>query len=154
MTIEQAYDVIPRQVLFGNPEKSMPRLSPDAKRLAYIAPVNNVLNVWVGNVEAGDYKPVTNDTERGIRAYFWADDSRHLIYLQDVGGNENWRFYGVDLDTGVVNDLTPFENVQVQLVQQDKHFPDQLLIGLNKENPQVHDVYNLNLNSGEPNSSS
>jgi len=142
-------ELIPREVLFGNPAKTNPQISPDGKKLSYLAPVDNVLNVWVGTVGAEDYRAVTRDRDRGIRIYFWAEDNKHILYLQDIGGNENWRLYAVNLETDEIKELTPFEEVQVQIVERDKHFPDELLIGMNKENPQVHDVYRLNLISGE-----
>src|SRR4028118_1029510 len=92
--------LIPREVLFGNPEKAQPRLSPDGKRLAYLAPVDGVLNVWVGPagspVGSEDYLPVTKDRMRGIRIYFWAEDNEHIVYLQDAGGNEDWRIHATD----------------------------------------------------------
>lgn len=141
--------LIPRKVLFGNPEKTSPQISPDGTKLAYLAPVNDVLNVWVGNLGSDDYQPITKDTDRGVRFYFWAQDNKHIMYIQDVGGNENWRLYATDLETRETRDLTPFEDVQVQIIDRDKHFPNELLIGLNKENPQVHDVYHLDLTSGE-----
>jgi dipeptidyl aminopeptidase/acylaminoacyl peptidase len=119
--------------------------------MAYIAPVNNVLNVWVGHVGEDDAQPVTKDEDRGVRFYFWAQDNKHILYIQDMGGNENWRLYATDLETGETRDLTPFENVQARVVEVDKHFPNEMLIGLNKENPQVHDVYHLDLTSGELN---
>ncbi|RMF60369.1 MAG: S9 family peptidase [Calditrichaeota bacterium] len=141
--------LIPREVLFGNPKRVNPQISPDGKMLAYLAPVNNVLNVWVRTVGQNDDKPVTEDTNRGIRIYFWAADSKHIMYLQDVGGNENWTLYSVDLGTEETRNLTPFDNVQVRIVDRNKHFPNELLIAMNKENPQVHDVYHLDLTTGE-----
>ncbi len=117
--------------------------------MAYLAPVNGVLNVWVGTVGQDDYQPVTKDTDRGVRFYFWAADNQHIMYIQDVGGNENWRLYATDLESKETRDLTPFENVQVQVIDRDKHFPNELLIAMNKENPQVHDVYHLDLTTGE-----
>ncbi|MDI6808085.1 MAG: S9 family peptidase [Candidatus Eisenbacteria bacterium] len=141
--------LIPRQTIFGNPVKAGPQISPDGTRLSYLAPVNNVLNVWVRTIGAQDDKAVTKDTNRGIRIYFWAADGKHILYLQDVGGNENWRLYGVNLQSSEIRELTPFENVQVQIVARDKHFPNELLIAMNKENPQVHDVYHLDLATGE-----
>src|ERR671932_1039836 len=144
--------LIPREVLFGNPEKAQPRLSPDGKRLAYLAPVDGVLNVWVGPVDSPvggeDYRPVTKDRKRGIRIYFWAEDNEHLVYLQDVGGDEDLRIYATDPETEETRDLTPFKEVQAELLAKNKHFPDTLLVGLNKENPQVHDVYRLSISSG------
>ncbi len=141
--------LIPREVLFGNPERVQPKISPDGRRLAWIAPVDGVLNVWVGDLAGGGGKPVTDDRERGIRTYFWAHDGRHLLYVQDKGGDENWRLYGVDLDSGSVRDLTPFDDVQAQVVEVSKHHPDQMLVGLNRDNPELHDVYRLDLTSGE-----
>lgn len=151
MTIDTAAlpDLIPLEVLLGNPEKVQPQLSPDGKRMAYIAPVNDVLNVWVGDVGKENYKPVTKDTDRGIRGYFWAFDNKHLLYIQDRGGDENWRLYSVNLDTDEIRDLTPYTNVQAQFVSRDKDRPEELLIALNKENAQLHDVYHLDLPSGE-----
>ncbi|MGH9009837.1 MAG: TolB family protein, partial [Acidimicrobiia bacterium] len=146
-----AVPLVPREVLFGNPEKVQPRISPDGKRLAYIAPVNGVLNVWVGEVGAPEdtFKPVTNDTDRGIRAFFWGQDNARILYVQDAGGDENWRLYDTELATGTTRDLTPFEGVQAQLIAEEKKFPTELLVGLNKENPQLHDVYHLDVETGE-----
>jgi dipeptidyl aminopeptidase/acylaminoacyl peptidase len=145
--------LIPCEVLFGNPEKAQPRLSPDGNRLAYLAPVDGVMNVWVGPVDStaggADYRPVTKDRIRGIRIYFWAEDNEHIVYLQDVGGNEDWRIHATDPETQETRDLTPFEEVQAQLLAKNKHFPDTLLVGLNKDNPQVHDAYRLSISGGE-----
>jgi dipeptidyl aminopeptidase/acylaminoacyl peptidase len=146
-----AVPLVPREVLFGNPEKVQPRISPDGKRLAYIAPLNGVLNVWVGEIGAPEdaFKAVTNDSDRGIRAFFWGQDNARILYVQDVGGDENWRLYDVELDTGTTRDLTPFDGVQAQVIAEEKKFPTELLVGLNKDNPQLHDVYHLDTETGE-----
>jgi dipeptidyl aminopeptidase/acylaminoacyl peptidase len=141
--------LIPRETLFGNPEKATPQISPDGDRMAYLAPRDGVLNVWVGHVGRDDYRPVTHDTERGVRVFSWAHDARHILYLQDVGGDENWRLFSVDLDTGKEADLTPFENVQVHIVHHDKRHPNELLIAMNKDDERLHDVYWLDLKSGK-----
>jgi dipeptidyl aminopeptidase/acylaminoacyl peptidase len=152
-TATSAVALIPRKVLFGNPQRTQPRISPDGQRLAYIAPLDGVLNVWVGPVGSdaggGAFEPVTRDTDRGIRLYFWAEDGRHLVYLQDKGGNEDWQLYAVDLATKVTRDLTPFENVQARPLEKNKHFPDELLVELNRRDPQLHDVHRLNLATGD-----
>ena len=142
-------ELIPRKILFGNPVKSSPQISPDGKMMAYLAPVNNVLNVWVKTIGKEDDRIVTKDNDRGIRRYFWAGDSEHIMYLQDAGGDENWRLYGVNLKTEEIKDLTPYEDVQVQIIHSDKHFPNELLIGMNMEDPKVHDVYHLDLTTGK-----
>ena len=141
-------ELVPRKVLFGNPVKTNPRISPDGTRLAYLAPVNDVLNVWVGSVSGDAFEPVTQDSDRGVRFYSWAADNTHILYIQDIGGNENWRLYATNLETKETRDLTPFENVQVRVIEHDKHFPNELLLGINKENPQLHDAYHLDLATG------
>jgi dipeptidyl aminopeptidase/acylaminoacyl peptidase len=143
--------LIPREVLFGNPERTQPRISPDGKLLAYLAPLNGVLNVWMGPVGGEDFEPVTNDEKRGIRVYSWAEDGRHLIYLQDRDGDENWRLYAVELGSAArsARDLTPFDGVQAQLLEESKRFPEEVLVELNKRDPRLHDVHRLNLTTGE-----
>ncbi|MGO8958794.1 MAG: S9 family peptidase [Streptosporangiaceae bacterium] len=148
-------DLIPLTVLFGNPERVSPRLSPDGSQLAWIAPHDGVLNVWLAPVrpaEGVDWQAarvVTDDTDRGIRQFAWAHDGRHLLYLQDTGGDENWRLHDVDLPTMQRRDLTPFEGVQTELIATERDFPDEILVGLNKDNPQLHDVYRLDLKTGQ-----
>ena len=147
-------DLIPRDVLFGNPERVSPQLSPDGTKLAWIAPRDGVLNVWVAPVgSAGvDWDAaavVTDDTDRGIRSHTWARDGRHLLYAQDTGGDENWRLYDVDMQTLARRDLTPFEGVQARIIATRKIHRDEVLVGINKDNPQLHDVYRLDLPTGE-----
>src|SRR5581483_4519693 len=141
-------DIIPLDVLLGNPEKVQPQISPDGKRMAYIAPVNGVLNVWVGDVGSDDYTPVTHDTDRGIRGGAWAHDNLHMLYIQDKGGDENWHVYTVNLETGEETDRTPFDGIQARILAARKRFPNDILIGINKDNPQLHDVYHLDLTTG------
>jgi dipeptidyl aminopeptidase/acylaminoacyl peptidase len=143
--------LVPRQVLFGNPERVSPRISADGTRLAWIAPDAGVLNVWVNAVGASldEAKAVTGDRDRGIRTFFWAHDNRHLLYIQDVGGDEDWHLFTVDLDGGTTRDVTPFEGVQARVEESDKRFPDTILVGLNVDNEQLHDVYRLDLPTGE-----
>jgi len=140
--------LIPRRVLFGNPERADPQVSPDGRYLAYLAPLDGVLNVWTGPLDGEEFQPITHDTDRGVRIYFWAHDGEHLLYLQDVGGDENWRLHKVQLATGAVEDLTPFEKVQVQLVARDKRHPSELLIAMNRDDERLHDVYHVDLRTG------
>jgi dipeptidyl aminopeptidase/acylaminoacyl peptidase len=147
-------ELIPRTVLFGNPERVAPHISPDGTRLAWIAPHEGVLNVWVAPIGASgvDWDSaavVTADTDRGIRVCAFARDDRHLLYLQDTGGDENWRLYDVDLETMARRDLTPFEGIQARIIATRKSHRDEVLVGMNRENPQLHDVYRLDLTTGE-----
>jgi dipeptidyl aminopeptidase/acylaminoacyl peptidase len=147
-------DLIPRDVLFGNPERVSPRLSPDGQRIAWIAPEEGVLNVWVApagpdGVDWDAATALTEDKDRGVRVFAWARDGRHLLYLQDAGGDENWRLYDVDLETMARRDLTPYDGIQARIVSAKKSHPGEVLVGMNKENPQLHDVYKLDLSTGE-----
>ena len=142
--------MIPRQVLFGNPEKSMARISPDGEYLSYLAPVEGVLNVWVGTVEDPDSaKPITKDEERGIRYYDWTYDGQHILYYQDAKGDEDWHVYATNIATGETRDLTPFEKVNAQILSINEKTPNEILIGINNRNPQLHDVYRIALSTGE-----
>ena len=111
--------LIPRDVLFGNPDKAGPQISPDGKHIAYLAPdKNNVLQVWVRSTKPpkgeADDKQMTSDEKRGIRQYFWAHDGKHLLYMQDAGGDENFHLFASELSTGKTRDLTPFPGVRAQ----------------------------------------
>lgn len=148
-TVETLTPLIPREVLFGNPRRISPQISPDGTRLAYLAPVNDVLNIWVGPIDGEEFSPVTDDTERGIRAYLWSHDGSHVIYPQDVGGDENWRLYITDIGSGATRDLTPFEGVRAMPLKSHEDHPDTLLITMNRDNPELFDVYRLTLSTGE-----
>lgn len=137
--------LIPRAVLFGNPEKLSPQISPNATRLAYLAPKNNVLNIWVRTIGSADDKVVTQDKQRGIQWYFWAQNNRHIIYLQDFDGDENWHLYAVDLTDNVIRDLTPFLGIRANEVHTDPKFPNQILVSLNLCDRRFFDVYRLDL---------
>ena len=144
-----AIPLIPRKVLFGNPDKASVQLSPDGSQIAYLAPRDGVLNVWVTSRENLDAaRPVTNDTGRGIRFYLWAYTNAHILYIQDKNGDENWRLYSVDLNTLEVKDLTPFEGVQTQLKNVSPKHPEEVVVGLNNRSPQWHDIYRINLLTG------
>ncbi|HEY3979592.1 MAG TPA: S9 family peptidase [Streptosporangiaceae bacterium] len=148
-------DLIPLSVLFGNPERVRPTISPDGTQLAWIAPHEGVLNVWLapvsisGGIDLAAARVVTDDTDRGIRQFLWAHDGRHLLYVRDTGGDENWRLFDVDIQTMARRDLTPFDGVQTQFIGLERELPDEVLIGLNRDNPQLHDVYRVSLKTGE-----
>ena len=145
-----ARTVPPLEVLLGNPERTSPALSPDGTKLSWLAPVDGVLNVWVQDLAAGDSegKPVTDDTDRGIRGYGWAKDNRHLLYVQDTGGDEDFHVYTVDLQSGQVHDRTPFKKVTASILATSHKHPDTVLLSINQDNPQLHDAYRLTLSSG------
>jgi dipeptidyl aminopeptidase/acylaminoacyl peptidase len=142
--------LIPRKILFDNPDRTLVRISPDGDHLAWLAPRDGVLNVWVAprqDLEAA--QPVTQDTGRGIRFYGWAYTNQHILYIQDKNGDENWRLYIVDLKTNQVRDLTPFDGVRAQIQMISHKIPQEIVVGLNNRDERFHDLYRLNLISGE-----
>ncbi len=150
MKKQETTPLIARKALFGNPDKTIARLSPDGTRISYLAPVNAVLNVWVGPVDdPAAAEPVTNDTKRGIRTYSWAYTNKHIVYAQDKEGDENWHIYSVDLTTGQTKDLTPLEGVQARIQGTSYKFPNELILGLNDRNPELHDLYRVSIDSGK-----
>lgn len=148
---EPTTPLIPRRLLFGNPEKSSPHLSPDGKQLAFLAPdENNVLNVWLRGVNtAQKERQITSDKKRGIRSFLWQYDLEHMLYLQDKEGDENWHIYQTHIHTGATKDLTPFEGVRASPLEYDHRFPNRMLILMNLRNPSLFDVYTLNLDTGK-----
>ncbi len=142
--------LIPRRVLFGNPQKASARISPNGKWLSFLAPVEGILNVWVGPVD--DFsraKPVTEEKKRDIRAHYWAYTGEHVLYSQDKNGNENFHVYATNVATGKTKDLTPLENVRAEIEGVSHKFPGEILIGLNDREARLHDIYRVDIATGE-----
>ena len=141
--------LIPREVLFGNPERAAGQISPDGKWLSWTAPVNGVMNVWLAPASnPAAAKSVTSEKVRPIRQYFWSPDSRTLLYIQDKGGDENFLLYGVDVASGQEKLLTPFEKTRVQIVGISPLVPGRILVGVNNRDAKWHDVHSLDLATG------
>ena len=109
-----------------------------------------MLNVWVGPADnPAAAKAVTEDKKRGIRRYFWAYTSKHVIYLQDKGGDENWHVFSVNLDTNKTLDLTPYDAVAARVQEVSRDYPNEILVAINNRNPQLHDVHRVNITTGK-----
>src|SRR5580692_10079409 len=122
--------LIPREVLFGNPERADPQISPDGTQIGYLAPVDGVLNV-------------------GIRTFLWQYDNRHILYTQDLGGDENWRLYQTDIASKQTRDLTPFDKVRVDIVAYESKSPDTILVQMNQRDPKLFDVHRIDLKTAK-----
>jgi len=142
-------ELIPRDALFGNPERAVVQISPDGRYLSWVAAVDGVLNVWVAPADKpAQAKAVTQDKARGIRNYFWSYRPDTLLYLRDSGGDEDFHLYAVDLKTGQAKDLTPFPKTAAQVAGLSPKHPGTLLVGMNDRDAQWHDLYKVDLASG------
>ncbi|WP_210516591.1 alpha/beta hydrolase family protein [Hymenobacter terricola] len=151
--------LIDRELLFGDPEVSGAQLSPDGKFLSFIRPYNGTRNLWVKALSEpfDKARPMTNDQARPVRNYFWSRDGKYLLYSQDKGGDENFNIYAVNpaeaLPAGqavpIARDLTGLKGVRVQIINAPLTDPNTLYIGLNDRDKAWHDLYKLNLTTGE-----
>ncbi|MEP6938099.1 MAG: S9 family peptidase [Chthoniobacterales bacterium] len=140
---------IPRDSLFGNPERADPHISPDGTQIAWLAPAKNgVLNVWSSAIDGKNPHPITSEARRPIGWYAWGGDGKHVLYLQDSGGDENQHLFSADLTTGNVRDLTLFRGVRAQNVMTDLKHPRFVLLGLNLRDRHVFDMYRIDLETG------
>ncbi|KYC43683.1 peptidase S9 [Scytonema hofmannii PCC 7110] len=151
--------LIDRKLFFADPQIANAQISPDGKFLAFQKPLNDVLNVWVKRLgEPFDAaRPVTADTDSPILTYAWSEDGKYILYGQDKGGNENFHIYAVapsaipaqGSKAPPARDLTPLENIQARIYAVPEKTPNYIIVGLNDRNPQLHDVYRVNLTTGE-----
>jgi dipeptidyl aminopeptidase/acylaminoacyl peptidase len=146
-------ELVTRQEIFANPVKKDPLISPDGAKLAYLAPDDGVMNVYVKTIGSDDDCCVTADSSRGIRRYAWSGDSRSILYLQDRLGNENWHLYSCRIDGPgrKTIDLTPFDDVRVAEFFVSPGVFDHVVVSMNKDNPQSSDLYAVDLTSGRVN---
>ncbi|BBZ55816.1 peptidase [Mycolicibacterium phocaicum] len=144
-------ELISVEELFSAPERTAATISPDGTRIAYLAPWKNRLNVWVQDVDDdATARCVTADESRSVYIYRWTDNPRWLLYMQDTGGDENWHVYRIDLenpDTPAV-DLTPFPGTRASF-ELPKRLPGKAIVQINKRNPELFDVYELDIATGE-----
>ena len=145
----QDIELIPRDALFGNPERANVQISPDGKYLSWVAAVDGVLNVWVAPADdLAQARAVTADKARGIHEYFWSYRPDTLLYLRDTGGDEDFHLFAVDLGSGQSRDLTSFPQTRAYVVGLSHLHPDAVMVGMNDRDPKWHDLYRVDLASG------
>jgi dipeptidyl aminopeptidase/acylaminoacyl peptidase len=140
---------IPMRDFFRNPERAYFRISSDGKTLSFMQPWERRMNIYVQPVGSkADAVRITSEKDRDIPNYFWKGPNR-VVYTKDVGGDENDHIVVVDKRGGEPKDMTPFPGVKAQIVDALDAFPNRMLVGLNKRNKEVFDVYDLDLATGE-----
>lgn len=140
--------LIPMKDFFRNPEKSSFTISPNGEYFAFMMPWQNRMNVHVQKIGSDIITRITNATERDLAGYFWGNNNR-IVYIQDTGGDENFRLYAVNIDGSNQKDLTPFEKVMVQVVDDLKDNDEEMLIAMNKRDARIFDAYRININTGD-----
>lgn len=145
----RAGDLIPRKILFGNPERGAPMISPDGRLVAFTAARDGVMNLWVAPIDdLPEARPLTREKRRPIMEFRWASNSTHLLYFQDQEGDENFHVFSVEVSSGKIRDLTPFKGVRATIIGQSHRRPDEVVIGLNNRDSKWHDAWLVNVVSG------
>jgi dienelactone hydrolase len=140
--------LIPRDALFGNPTMDAARVSPNGTAIAYLAPYEGKQSAWVRTMGECDDRVVAHDPVRPLHWVKWQGDGRHLLYLQDQAGNENYHLFQADTLVSSVRDLTPGENQRAMPLRIDPRFPEVVLLTLNARQPHLFDVHRVNLVNG------
>lgn len=142
--------LIPRKHLFSNPERTLPKISPDSRHLTWQAPLDGVMNIWLAPSDDLDAaRPITRDTHRGIASSDWAHNGRVVLYEQDRDGDENWHIHALDIETGDCRDVTPIDGVSAFVTARSDCHPDSIVVGLNDRDETLHDLYIINVLTGD-----
>jgi dipeptidyl aminopeptidase/acylaminoacyl peptidase len=146
-----ARPLVPRRLLFGDPERSIVRIGPDGRRIAFLAPLDGILNVWIAPLDApGEARPLTRVTDRNVGpSLLWLHNNRHVVYFREQAGDENWQAHRVDVETGASIPLTSAPGVKSYVHQQSHHFPDELLIAHNERDKRFFDIFRINVATGQ-----
>ncbi|MEO8486877.1 MAG: S9 family peptidase [Betaproteobacteria bacterium] len=145
----QAPREIPMRDFFRNPDRAYFRVAGDGRTVSFMQPWERRMNVYVQPV-GSTVAPlrITGERDRDIADYFWKGPDR-IVYLKDIGGDENNHVVVSDRRGGEPRDLTPFGGVRAVIVDDRPDDPSRLLVGLNRRVKEVFDVYDLDLASGE-----
>ncbi|NEZ04347.1 alpha/beta fold hydrolase [Wenzhouxiangella sp. XN201] len=156
--LDELPPLLDRQLFFGDPEISGAQISPDGKFVTFMRPYEGVRNIWIKGIDEDfdNARPLTDD-ERPVPGYFWSRDSEYVLYAQDKGGDENFHAWAVDADAEPAEDsavpparnLTDLDGVRAQIYSVPKSTPGQIIVGLNDRDPALHDVYRVDIESGE-----
>ncbi|MBU2652068.1 MAG: prolyl oligopeptidase family serine peptidase, partial [Bacteroidetes bacterium] len=138
----------PLEDFFKNPEKTAYQISPDGMYYSFMAPYEDRLNIFVQEIGQDSAQRLTSETDRDIAGYFWPNNNQ-ILFVKDQGGDENYRLYAVNIDGSNLVCFTDFEGVRAQIIDELPEIPEELIIGMNKRNPQVFDPYRLNIVTGE-----
>jgi dipeptidyl aminopeptidase/acylaminoacyl peptidase len=157
--LAQLPELIDRELLFGNPEIAGAQISPDGKFIAFLKPYNETRNVWVKGVSESFDKArlLTAETSRPIGGFFWSQDAKYILFVKDNGGDENFNVYAVSPtakagdggDVPTARNITAGEKVRAIIQAVPRSEPQFIYVGLNDRDPAWHDIYKVNIATGE-----
>ncbi len=140
---------IPLRDFFKNPVSRGYDLSPDGQTISFLQPWESRMNVFIRPAAGGEARRLTSEKERDIPSYAWKGNN-FIVYAMDDKGDENFHLKRVGLKSGEVKDLTPFPKVRSEIIDDLEDISDtDVLITLNKRNPEVFDAFRLNVATGE-----
>lgn len=140
---------IPVEDFFKNPEKTAFCISPDGNSISCLAPFETRQNIFIQPADGkSDAVRITSETDRDIYDYFWKNDHT-LVYVKDAGGDENYKLFAIEKDGSNRRELTPFPNVRIEVIDELRDFPDEIIVAMNKNNPALFEPYRLNIQTGE-----
>lgn len=142
------HKLIPLEDFFKNPVRTRFQISPHGDYISYMAPWKSRLNIFTLKLDTNEEKQVTYEAERNVAGYFWGSNQR-ILFLKDKGGDENYHLFSANAQGEEQRDLTPFDGITVQLIDELPENDDEVLIGINKRNNEIFDAYRLNIISGE-----
>jgi dipeptidyl aminopeptidase/acylaminoacyl peptidase len=147
----ESLELLPRRLIFSDLDRSVVRISRDGARIAFRAPVDGALGLWVAPInDLDNARPITAATDHSLGPWIvWMHDDRHLVFFRDQDGDENWRAWRLDLETAEVTPLTPGPGVTCFIQQHSRHFPGELLIGHNERDRRYFDLYRVNVATGK-----
>lgn len=155
----QLPQLIDRETFFGNPEYAGAQISPDGKYISFVKPYKGTMNVWVKEANAAfdTAKPLTADTARPVRNYFWSNDGKYILYVQDKGGDENFNVYAVNpsdkpaagADVPTARNITDGKGVRAMIQAVPDSDPDAIYVGINERDKAWHDLYKVKISTGE-----
>ena len=142
--------LIDMKLFFKNGEKTNFQISPDGNYYSFLSNYKDMLNVFVQKVGDSSTVRVTNDTLRSIAYYFWK--GTRIVYLQDVGGDENFQLFSVTSTGEDIKALTPFPGYRTIVLDILRFIPGkekELLAVINKRDKQYFDPYLINIETGQ-----
>jgi dipeptidyl aminopeptidase/acylaminoacyl peptidase len=150
MANESRIPLIPRRTFFENANALSPRISPDGGWLAWLADAEGVMNVWVAprdNLTSA--RPLTRQTERPISAHWFARTNAHVLFLKDKDGDENFNLWCAGIVDSTLRNLTPYHDVFAIPLGMHHDDPHLIAVGLNDRDARWHDVFVVDIRSGE-----